>query len=98
MAGRIRSIKPEVIEDEAAASLSDGAWRLWISMWTTADDFGNTRAGDRFLAAHVWQDTSAKKLAFARECLIELAARGFVTAFEQHEQRYCSISGWSKHQ
>lgn len=98
MAGRIRSIKPETIEDEHAASLSDGAWRLWISTWTLADDFGCCRAGDRYLSAQVWQDTSMAKLTFAHKCLLELVGRGFLQAYEHHSQRYVKISGWEKHQ
>ena len=58
MAGRIRTIKPELLEDEVASSLSDSAWRLFVSSWLLADDHGNFRAGRRYLAASVWQDTT----------------------------------------
>ena len=54
MAGRIRSIKPELLEDEKAAALSDAAWRLFVSSWLLADDYGCFRAGPRYLAALVW--------------------------------------------
>jgi hypothetical protein len=94
VAGRIRSIKPETLDDEVAAALSDGAWRLWVSMWCLADDFGNCRAGDRYLAASVWQDTSRKVAATLRE----LADSGLVTVYTVNGQTYAHVCGWEKHQ
>lgn len=94
MSGRIRSIKPEVLEDELAAGLSDAAWRLWVSSWVLADDHGNFRAGDRYLAANVWQDTG-RDVAEARQELID---RGFISPYAVDGQRYAHINGWSKHQ
>ena len=57
MAGRIRSIKPELLDDEVAAGLSDAAWRLFVSSWILADDHGCFRAGARYLAPQGWPDT-----------------------------------------
>ena len=94
MAGRIRSIKPELLEDEIAVSLSDAAWRLWVSMWVLADDHGDLRAGDRYLAAQVWQDTSHD----ASAPLLELIRTGLVLPYSVEGQRYVRIAGWSKHQ
>jgi hypothetical protein len=94
MAGRIRSIKPELLDDELAAGLSDAAWRLWISSWLLADDYGNARAGEKYLAAQVWHDTSKK---VARP-LGELIEKGFVEPYSCDGQRYVHIRGWTKHQ
>lgn len=96
MPGRIRSIKPELLEDEKAAALSDGAWRLFVSSWLLADDHGNLRAGDRYLAAQVWQDTG--KLAEARGALRELAAGEFLLVYEANGERYAKIRSWANHQ
>lgn len=94
MAGRIRSIKPEVLEDELAAALPDDAWRLWVSLWVLADDHGNVRAGNQYLAATVWQDTSRD----ASKPLAVLIDRGFLSPYAVQAQRYAHINGWSKHQ
>lgn len=94
MSGRIRTIKPEVLEDEIAAALSDSAWRLWISLWVLADDRGNVRAGDKYLGANVWQDTTRS----ADEPLYELIDRGFIAPYAVRCQRYAHINGWEKHQ
>ncbi len=94
MAGRIRSIKPEVLDDEVAAALPDAAWRLWVSLWVLADDYGNARAGEKYLAAVVWQDTGRD----VREPLQKLVERGLVEAYAVAGQRYVHIRGWEKHQ
>ncbi len=94
MAGRIRCIKPEILEDELASGLSDAAWRLWVSLWVLADDHGNVRLGDRYLAANIWQDTT-RDPAPPRQELIE---QGFVSPYAVRSQRYGHINGWSKHQ
>src|SRR5262245_7420959 len=93
MAGRIRSIKPEVLDDENACALSDSSWRLWVSMWVLADDFGNCRAAERYLAAQVWQDTSRRLAANLRELL-----RDRLVLYESGGQVYAHINGWEKHQ
>lgn len=96
MAGRIRSIKPELLEDEKASALSDAAWRLFVSSWLLADDHGRFRAGARYLAAQVWQDTSLTEKASA--ALAELAAVGRVNVYQVDGQAYAEIPTWNKHQ
>ena len=94
MAGRIRTIKPELLDDERAAELSDAAWRLFVSSWLLADDHGNFRAGGKYLAAQVWQDTSRD----ADTPLAELARSGRVEVYEVDGQRYAHIPTWTRHQ
>jgi len=94
MAGRIRSIKPELLDDEIVSSLSDAAWRLFVSSWLLADDYGCFRAGPRYLAAQVWQDTSKDALT----PLLELADAGRVLLYEAEGQPYALIPTWERHQ
>lgn len=94
MSGRIRTIKPEVLDDELAASLSDEAWRMWVSLWVLADDFGNVRLGAKYLSANVWQDTSRDPTAG----LTELVSKGFLAPYAVNSQRYGAIRSWAKHQ
>lgn len=98
MAGRIRSIKPEVLDDELMSELSDAAWRLYVSSWVLADDHGRFRAGAKLLAADVWQNTA--KTSLAEEALSELRRKGFLRAYEVEGQRYAAIKprGWKTHQ
>lgn len=94
MSGRIRSIKPEILDDEVVAELTDAAWRLWVSTWVLADDFGNLRAGLKYLAAEVWKDTSRD----VSSPLQELVDKGFLVTYAVRGQRYAHINGWEKHQ
>jgi hypothetical protein len=94
VSGRIRSIKPEVAEDEIAVGLTDAAWRMWVTSWVQADDFGNLRASERGLAASVWQDTTRD----ARTPLLELIAKGRFEPYSVNGQHYVHIHAWEKHQ
>ena len=44
MSGRIRTIKPELLDDAVTAGLSDMAFRLFVSSIVLADDYGRLRA------------------------------------------------------
>lgn len=96
MSGRIRSIKPELLEDEKAAALSDAAWRLFVSSWLLADDHGRFRAGGRYLAAQVWQDTSRVK--DAERARHELAQAGRIRVYVIDGDTYAEIPTWGRHQ
>ncbi len=96
MAGRIRTIKPELLEDEKIADLSDAAWRLFVASWLLADDYGNARAGARYLAANVWQDTG--KAEVAKAALAELVRAQRVLVYEVGGEPYLTIPTWKRHQ
>jgi hypothetical protein len=98
MSGRIRSIKPEVLDDERAANLSDAAWRLWVSSWVLADDHGRFRANGKYLAAMVWQSTGCQRK--AEKSLSELALKKFLRLYRVQDQLYAEIKphAWRAHQ
>lgn len=96
MSGRIRTIKPELLEDEKASALSDAAWRLFVSSWLLADDHGRFRAGARYLAASVWQDTT--RTGDATAALAELVQAGRVRVYDVDGQTYAEIPTWARHQ
>lgn len=94
MSGRIRSIKPEIAEDEVAIGLSDAAWRMWVTSWILADDHGNVRAGEKYLAACIWQDTSRN----VSEPLMELIEKGRFEPYSVAGQHYAHIHAFERHQ
>jgi len=96
MAGRIRSIKPEILEDERSAGLSSDAWRLWVSMWLLADDHGRLRGAAQWLHSQVFW--SCPHPVSVPDLLIELDAAGVIVRYEVSGQKYIEIPGWSKHQ
>ncbi len=101
MSGRIRSIKPEWLEDEDLASLSDTARMVSVSLIVLADDYGNGRAHPLFLASRIWPYASgdpAETLAKLSRALHELSEAGFVLLYRVAGQQYFNIRNWSKHQ
>lgn len=93
---RIRSIKPELNDDEAVACLSSDAWRLWVSMWTLSDDEGNCRANPRQLSAKIfWGWTPVKPI---EELLEELVSARRIHLYEVAGERFAHVRNWKKHQ
>lgn len=94
---RIRSAKPELLDDEKAAQLPDDAWRLWVSSWLLADDYGNFRADPAFVQGRVFwgrpgppSDTAA--------LLRRLGVDEFLQFYSVRGQRYAHIRTWVVHQ
>jgi hypothetical protein len=95
MTGRIRTIKPELIEDEATAGLSDTAFRLFVSMFAIADDHGILRASRGYLLGQVWHGCEPSEP--IEDACIQLSRR-LVTFFVSDGQCYAFIRNWAKHQ
>jgi hypothetical protein len=92
---RIRSIKPELLEDERTARLTHVEWRLFVSMLLLADDYGNLRAApERILGAAMWAHIRED----VARILEGLAAADLVVLYDVAGQRYAHINGWDKHQ
>lgn len=95
VAGRIRSVKPELLEDEAVATLSHGAWRLFVSLFLLADDYGNARGDARYLNGAVFWGAQMS-VDEVTALLIEMEK--LVIVYDARGQRYVSLRGWEKHQ
>lgn len=98
MSGRIRTVKPELLEDAITAGLSDRAFRLFVSAILLADDYGNLRDDSRALRGAVYwmhDDVTTDDVAAA---WAELARKSLVRRYEVRGQTYAHIVGWSKHQ
>jgi hypothetical protein len=94
MSGRIRSLKPEWLDDERMALASDAARVLSVGLLLLADDYGNGRASTVMLAGRVFPGKPLETLANA---LAELAG-WFAVLYELDGQRYFHIRNWDKHQ
>ena len=92
---RIRSIKPEILEDEKTAKLSDLEWRTFVSLLLLADDYGNFRANPgRIAGAAFWAHEDVE----LKPALERLSGVGLIRLYEVDGQRYGHITGWTKHQ
>lgn len=104
MPGRIRTIKPEWLEDEVMASASSDARVLSIALILMADDYGNGRCQKTTNAARVFPPSgdSPEDLlrSFTRfeEALSELVGMRFVGLYGTDAQHYFTIRNWKKHQ
>ncbi len=94
MSGRIRSIKPEWLEDELLVLASSDARTLSIALILLADDYGNGRANPHLLASRIFPRTPR----VLPEALAELVRMRFVALYEVDGQHYYSIRNWEKHQ
>lgn len=91
---RIRSIKPETLSDPKSARLSDGAWRLWVSMWMLADDTGRLPGDEAWLHAQVFWARPRE----VAPLLTELVEVGFVKFYEANGEEFCWVKNFNKHQ
>ena len=92
--GRIRAIKPELLEDQKAQKLDDKTWRLFVSMWLLADDYGALRAHQEYLSCYVFQDVTVD----TDKLLQTLEKNGMVTLYQVNGEHYLIINNWDKHQ
>lgn len=104
MSGRIRTIKPEWLEDEVMASASSDARVLSIALILMADDYGNGRCHQITMAARVFpvSGNSLESLQSSSErflaALSELEAMRFVGLYGDERQHYFTIRNWDRHQ
>ena len=97
MSGRIRSIKPELLDDAMTAGLTDTAFRLFIGSVLLADDYGDLRWEPAWLRAQVFWKTE-RALAEVESSVRELQEARLVLPYVVADQRYAAIRNWAKHQ
>jgi len=92
---RIRSIKPEWLDDELMVTASPEARTLSVALILLADDFGNGRAGRVWLAARVFPGRAVELIDVA---LHELVSMRYVLLYDVDGQTYYAVRNWEKHQ
>lgn len=95
MARRIRTVKPEWLEDELMALASSDARVLSIALILLADDYGRGRANLVMLAGQVFPGKPIEVLKIA---VNELCASRYISIYDVDGQSYFQIRNWSKHQ
>jgi hypothetical protein len=91
---RIRTLKPEILDNPRTAKLSHAAWRLFVSAIVLADDYGNVGAEPAWLGGAAFWGRPAD----VAGALDDLAASGLVERYEVRGQAYMHIAGWAQHQ
>lgn len=92
---RIRSIKPEWMEDERLLMAGLPARTLSVCLILLADDYGNGRGNAELLRARAMPSETQDLFDAAYKRLVEI---GFVDVYEVRGQTYFHIRNWSKHQ
>jgi hypothetical protein len=104
MSGRIRSIKPEWLEDEVLVMMSSDARVLTIALILMADDYGNGRCHVATIAGRVFPPSgdSPEELAGSYMRLVlalaEVTKSRFAGTYEVRGQHYFAIRKWKDHQ
>lgn len=91
---RIRTIKPEWLDDERLAMSSSDARTLSVALILLADDYGRGRAGRVWMLGRVFPGKAMEVLTAALE---ELEG-WFVLLYELDGQQYFELRNWEKHQ
>lgn len=94
---RIRTVKPEWLEDEQLLRAGSHARVLSIALILVADDYGRGRCIPEALAAQVFPFEQESSRVF-RDSLASLSRMGFVGIYRVRDQQYFQISNWTKHQ
>lgn len=94
---RIRSVHPDICEDDVLASVSAYAERTFVRLWTVLDDEGRTKDNPRLLAAQLYP--LHDRVDVDRD-LAELAAAGLVLRYEVDGKRYLCAKpeAWARYQ
>lgn len=94
---RIRTIKPEWLDDERLVLAPATARVLSVSLIVMADDAGRGRANVTMLAARVFPGETCPRTTAADSLACLVSAR-FVEVYEVDGQTYYQIRNWAKHQ
>jgi hypothetical protein len=98
VSGRIRTIKPELLEDTKTANLSHLEFRLFVSLLLMADDYGNLRASPGFVRGIAFWALEELEEDDVAKAIVELEEAGLLETYVMRGQLYAHITGWSKHQ
>jgi hypothetical protein len=94
---RIRTVKPEWLEDERLSLASPLARVMSIALITLADDEGRGRGNATMLGGRVFPGSANPREESAR-ALAELVSARYVVLYEVDGQSYFQIRNWTKHQ
>lgn len=95
MSGRIRTFKPELLDHDRYAELTDAAARLFHGVVLNADDRGNCPAGASWIAGRIFHGRPKNKIQVGK-LLHELEAAGLIDRYKVDGAPYMAIVGWNQ--
>jgi hypothetical protein len=100
MSGRIRSFKPEWLDDEEFNACGDAAVRLSFAIMSMVDDKGRAKASVRALGIEAWKfcDRIVDKTAHAQAAVDELVACKWLVGYQAGGYQHWWVRNFLKHQ
>jgi len=98
MAGRIRSVKPEFLEDADLCVQSAETRLLFVCLWVLSDDYGNLQDCEEWIKAQAFWGDPKVTPEKVREMLATLSRLGMLTPYEVRGKRYLHVTNWDRHQ
>lgn len=95
MAGRIRTIKPDLLDQERFAQLTDAAVRLFTGCLALVDDAGVCPAGPTYLGGRIFYARPRSTISIGK-LLAELERARLVDLFVVDRAHYLVIVGWAE--
>ena len=94
---RIRSVKPDIWQDEEFGNISHDARLLFLGLITQADDEGRQNGANRLVWSllYPWEDFNPDAL---EGWLGELEMARLIQRYEKNGRVYISLPSWKKHQ
>jgi hypothetical protein len=94
---RIRTVKPEIWQDEKVGDLSHSARLLFLGLITMADDEGRLRALSSLILGHVfpYDDVPPARL---QRWIGELVNAQQILPYKADDKPYIAIRNWRRHQ
>lgn len=97
---RIRSIHPDICDDDTVAELSPYAFRTWVLLWTHLDDKGRGIDSPKLWAGKLYSLNDKMTAERVEKDLTELEERGLLVRYEVDGKRYlsCKPESWARWQ
>lgn len=97
---RIRSVSPDIVEDESLAKVSPYAERTFVRLWTILDDKGRGKDNALLLKAQLYPLDERMTAERVAKDLAELEAEGLLQRYEVDGKRYLCAKpeAWSRYQ
>lgn len=92
---RIRTVKPELIQQEKFATLSDPGARLYYGLLGVVDDGGRCTAAPSFLAGNIFWGKQRSATSIGK-LVVELEAAGWIRTYVISGGAYLEIIGWGQ--
>lgn len=97
---RIRSVHPDIVDDEIVAEMTPEAFRTWVMLWTHLDDAGRGIDSAKLWAGKLYPLNDTMSTEAVEANLAELAQRGLLVRYEVAGKRYLCAkpTSWPKYQ